>query len=237
MSYKNNKSKKNKYNVRNIIHSTDEENDSKNEDLIYNKKFFINNIISNFFVIKKNIPESQKDCIGPCYPKNNFIYNPITFQLKKSDESNCPIKPYNDSNNEKINFKECNYKGDKDYLYFDVLNNNNPYLIISKNDDYFLKEIYNLNDLNQVYDFINNELNNLPIYSQKRIINAIFNTYIRDDLFPNNFYVNYIKNILLSIYQIKLSSEKILKNIIKIKNQDVIDIEDIFQFLFNKYSE
>ena len=229
--------KKNKYNVRNIIHSSDEEDYQKD---LNNKKFFINNVISNFFVIKKNIPDLYKDtegdCIGPCFPKDNFVYNPINFVLKKSQKNICPIKPYQDSN-ENINFKECTYNGDKNYLNFDVLNNNNPYLLISKNDNYFLKEIYNLNNINQVYDFINNELNNLPIYSQKRIINAIFNAYIRDELFPNNFYVNYVKNLLSSIYNIKLSSDKILNNILKIKNKEIIQIDDIFNFLFNKYFE
>lgn len=236
MSHKNkSNTNKHKYNTRKLIHNTDdEEEEFKDDD---NFKFFINNITSNFFVVNKEVNIENNDCIGPCFPKNSYVYNPINLMLQFSDKDICPVKPYKDSENKKNSFKDCKYKGDKEYLNFNPLDNNNPYLLIAKNDDFFLKEIYNLNDINQVYDFINNQLNNLPIYTQKRILNAIFNSYIRDDLFPNNNYINSLKKILSSIYKINISFDKIYKNIIKFKNSDIIDTDDILSFLFNKYSE
>ena len=228
-----------KYNTRNLIDTSEEEENNDNDnDKDDNFKFFINKINNNFFVSNKsNFDYSNNECIGPCFPKNNYIYNPISLVIDKTNDSMCPVKPFTNSNNERINFKECNYRGDKSYLNFDVLDHNNPFLLIARNDNLFLKEIYNINDINQAYDFINNEFNNLNIYTQKRIINAIFNSYIRDELFPNNTFINYTKKILSSLYKTNVSFDKIYKNIVKIKNKDIIQIDDIFSYFFNKYYE
>ena len=241
----------NKYkNIRIINNSSDENNDlnennSSDKDSSLDKdigldednsldediKFFFNNIYSNKFIQKINInTDFQDDCIGPCFPKNTYIYNPISLKFDKFNNKNmCAIKPINNGS-EIINFKECNYDKNKNIIDYDIFDHNIFSLQIARNDNYFLKEIYNLNNINDIYYFIENDIDNLPVLTQKRILNCVFNIYINDNNFPNVIFINAIKKILFIFYNINIDNDKVYNNIIK--NKKLLS-NDIFMFIYN----
>ena len=122
-------------------------------------------------------------------------------------------------------------------------NKHNPYesdyinYSLAYNDDAYLKQIYNINNIADVKNFLELNMETLPLLSQKRILSCIYNVYLNDDSFPNKIYINLIKNILKKIFEIEISSTKIYKQIMKNKKNNVDNTStfDIFLFLFNKY--
>lgn len=177
---------------------------------------------------------NNKKCLGPCFPSKYIYKHPqILNELMDIDKNTCPIKF-----EEKINKDECTVVT-KDYDKYSPYETDYINYSIAYNDDVYLKQIYNINNINDVKNYLEFNIETLPLLSQKRILNCIYNVYLNNDLFPNKIYINLVKNILKKIFEIEIPSTKIYKQIMKNKNNnksdEIKDTFDIFLFLFNKY--
>jgi len=193
-----------------------------------NKTYIVNN---NF---KKNKIKTVEgyDCIGPCYPSNTYYYNPLDLSLISTPFPSCPIKPVNivgdDGNIHKKKFDKCFDEDiNKGKLYFDIFSD---YIQISSSSDDFLSEIYNLNNIADIVYFLSNSIDILPIYSQRRLLGAIFNVYYKFIEFPKLLFCKKLLFILKNIYKLfNLNEDKIQ---IKLNNLKSNNYEDLYS-LFN----
>ncbi len=195
-------------------------------------KFFYNIIYYNKIKNSSNneINDKNNDCIGPCYPPNTLYYHPTHLVAVYDDEDNtCPIM--RDVESGLIDYtKKCNIDEVQD------INDKILFISFSKNSFSFLKDIYDIKNFDDVINYLNINIRNLPIFSQKRILNSIYNAYINNDNFPNKKFIYRVKNVLEIVYNLKLSSKKIYDEIINIRNKKKYNINnDIFIYLFNKY--
>ena len=167
-------------------------------------------------------------CIGPCYPANVPYYNPSTLTPIKSNLSTCPIKKSNSLFYDACDSKDIN----KDYLTFDIFNINK--IAVTSNN--FLKDIYNINNISELIHFLINEFDVLPIYSQKRLLEAIFEVYYKYIEFPKILFSKKLLNVLDKIYKlneiyIKLDEKKIIKELDKIN----INSYNFYNYFIKKY--
>jgi len=187
---------------------------------------------------KKYYDFSQGDhvkCIGPCYPKNTLFYNPITLEAFKSKEQNlCPIDPksvngfIDEEQVDKCNINDENFDYENYDMFEDILQ-------IAITYDVFLKQIYDLSNFQQVNHFIENNINELPILTQKRLINSIYQVYKDDDSFPTDNYIVVIKHIFKELYNIDAKSKKIINYIMN--NKYKTNWTDLFKYLYKKLSK
>ncbi len=172
----------------------------------------------------------NKQCIGPCYPNDYLYYNPITLQPVLNKKSSCPIEPTYKNNNktELITIKKC------DIVSENYMDNNifDEFIQIANTPLIFLSQIYNIKNYTDVDNFINNDIFQSPILTQKRIINSIFLAYRSNSDFPNEIYINIFIKLFSDIYNVNLNVTKITKKIIKYKNNN--NITDIFNHINNK---
>ena len=203
------------------------------------KILFANKVISDTYLFKNvdmdimNLYSvNNNKCLGPCYPSKYIYKHPLFLQeYINLDKNTCPIK-YDQKN---INDECTNVTKDYD--------KHNPYetdyinYSLAYNDESYLKQIYNINNMADVKKFLELNIETLPLLSQKRILHCMYNAYLHDDSFPNKIYINLIRKILKKIFELDISSTKIYKQIMKNKkkNVDANDTFDIFLFLFNKY--
>jgi hypothetical protein len=182
-----------------------------------------NNIITN----------NGYKCIAPCFDKNTLYYHPITFQgiLEKNFPS-CPVYDFNNQKDEVILYDKCNIKDNTNIntKKYNIFDDNIEFAITSNN---FLIEVYNIKNIIDVINFLNNSIEELPIYTQKRLLVYIYNIYSNYDDFPLESFSNITINIFNKIYKIKLDIIKITNKIKKIKNKN----NNIFDYLLNKYSK
>ena len=108
-------------------------------------------------------------------------------------------------------------------------------LQIAINFDVFLKQIYDLSNFQQVNHFIENNINELPLLSQKRLINSIYQVYKDNDIFPTDNYIRVIKHILKELYDIDAKSKKIINYIMN--NKYKTNWDDLFEYLYKKLSK
>jgi hypothetical protein len=203
------------------------------------KVLFANNVISDTYAFKNvdidimNLYSvNNNKCLGPCYPSKYIYKHPIILkEIIDMNKNTCPIK-----NEQKMVKDECNVIT-KDYDKYNPYETNYINYSIAYNDDAYLKQIYNINNIADVKKFLELNIETLPLLSQKRILNCIYNAYLHDELFPNKIYINLIRKILKKIFELDISSTKIYKQIMKNKKKcvDIKDTFDIFLFLFNKY--
>jgi hypothetical protein len=194
----------------------------------------INNFISNSN-IKFNLPLSngKHKCLGPCYPPNYPFYHPYHLNVVNTNNYACPIESTKDENNDVIFFDKCNKKDfTENYKLFDIFDDA---VQIANSDLSFLEQIYNITNIDEAIQFINDSLNILPFYTQKRIINSIFMVWIHDNKFPHELVSEKIKIIIYNIFKIDIDLEKIYKKIINFKNKK--NFNDIFLYFINKYSK
>jgi hypothetical protein len=186
---------------------------------------FNNKIVNNY---SKSVNNNK--CIGPCYPSNTVFYHPIYLTPQINDYISCPIFKSIDKTGKKIDVDECNKddltKNYKDFNIFDDL------VQIANTPEIFLEQIYNIVSLQDVITFLNNSIDEMPIYSQKRVLECIFSSFIIDNNFPKELFFEKIQHVLKKIYNIDISVEKIQKKISSKKN-----IENIFLYFINKYSK
>ncbi len=186
--------------------------------------------------INRNINSDNNNinskCIGPCYKKNTLFYHPLTLEAIIDTEQNmCPINPiFNDILNETVYCGKCNIDESIDYTKYDIFTD---IIQFASTDENFLKEFYNISTINDIEIFLENNINELPFYTQKRILNSIYQIYKDDDTFPNNNYINLVKNILNKIYNIEIKSKKIIDKIMKNKYKN--NWNNIFTYFSNKY--
>jgi len=194
-------------------------------------KFFFNKIFDIKF--NKEVDETiyyDEKCISKCHPKNTLAYGVFQNTPILADINICYIFPAN--NNKSTEYIECqpnNYTeniNDKDIL----LN------ILIYNSYSFLNNIYKLKTYDDVLNFLEMNIKDLPLLTQKRILNCIYCAYINYQEFPNKKYVFAVKNILNNIFNIKVHSKKIYNKIIKLKNNNKYkENNDIFQYLYSKF--
>ena len=195
-------------------------------------KFFYNTIYNNKYknnnnVISEEIIDKNDNCYGPCYSPNTLYYHP-TQLIPYLDEDNytCPIIKIDNSNN----FMKCEANNITNLDDTDLL------ITFSNNSYSFLKDIYNIKNYDDVINYLEINIKDSPIFSQKRILNSIYCAYINNENFPNKNYIYRVKNVLELIFNLKLNSKKIYENIIKIRNKKKYNVNnDIFIYLYNKY--
>ena len=174
------------------------------------------------------------NCIGPCYPANTVYYNPETLTAIKLPFPSCPIKKkiVEIKGQKNIIFADkCKEEDINDeYLYFDIFED---VLQIARSSNNFLKDIYNIHNISDVIMLLNNALDIMPIYSQKRILKAFYEVYYKYIEFPKLLFAEKILKVLKDIYNIhKLSTKNILKHLDKNKSIK----NDIYTYFINKYS-
>ena len=192
-------------------------------------KFFYNTIYSNKYKndINEEIIDKNDNCFGPCYPPNTLYYHPTQLVSLYDDEDyTCPIVLED--------YTQKNIKCEPNNI---TKNDETDLLITFSNNSYsFLKDIYNIKNYDNVINYLEINIKNLPIFSQKRILNCIYCAYINNENFPNKNFIYRVKNVLEIIFNLKLNSKKIYNNIINIKTKKKYSVNnDIFIYLFNKY--
>lgn len=204
-------------------------NENKNENY---KQEQTNEIKSNKEYKFKNIKtDNGYECIGPCYPANTIYYNPLTLTPIKSAFPTCPIN--NKETKKHIFADKCNILDVNDeYLYFDIFDDS---VQIANSSDNFLKQIYNINNIADVVYYLNNSIDEIPIFSQKRILKAIFEVYYKYVEFPKLFFSDRILKILNEIYLIddKISNKQVMSDLDKINSESL----EIYNYFLNKYIE
>lgn len=203
------------------------------------KTLFINNILSNTFIFQpENVNIStlmsvnNHKCLAPCYPAGYMYRHPVDFiDIVDEERNTCPTNAFSTSN--KI-IDECK-DITKDYDKYDIFDNDYSTYLIAYNDDLFLKQVYDIKNISDVFNFLEINIETLQLLTQKRIIVSIYKVYINHDMFPNKLFITIIKNILKKIYEIDIHTTKIYKQIMKNKNKPIIN--DLFLFLFNKYNK
>lgn len=205
--------------------NNESESNKKNNKYNLNNEHNLNNIKS----------ENNYDCIGPCYPANVIYYNPTTLTPIKSIFPTCPInkKVIDDSGNKKYIYADkCKITDiNDDYLYFDIFDDS---VQIANSSNNFLKQIYNINNIADVIYFFDNIIDEIPIYSQKRILKAIYEVYYKFVEFPKLFFSDRILKILKEIYQIKkkISNNEILTDLDNVYSKS----SEFYNYFLDKYN-
>ncbi len=191
-----------------------------------------NKSISTYNSNEYNKSENKFTCIGPCYPPNIIYYHPLYFDgIINYDDHTCPIKTA-EFEGKKINHDFCDPKQNTyNPKTFDIFED---VVQIANTPKLFLEQIYKIDDLEDCVKYLNDDFDNIPVYSQKRIINAIVLTWGKNINFPLNLIAHKVKIILEKIFDINLSVEKISKKISNIKDKQ--NYNDIFNY-FLKYSK
>lgn len=177
------------------------------------------------------------DCIGPCYPANTFYYNPTNLALIKTPYPSCPIKPQsvvnpdgNKSVLELVSSKCDDENVGKGNLYFDIFS---EHVQISTSSYNFLSEIYNLSTITDIVHFMTSSLDTLPIYSQRRVLKAIYEVYYKYVEFPKNLFAKKLLFILKNIYKINnLDENEILLKLNNVNNYKE-NINDLYKFFID----
>ena len=167
------------------------------------------------------------ECIGHCYPPNTYFYNPSNLALISNPYPSCPIKEQLITNPDgsvyqKLSAK-CNEEDiNKGEIYFDIFSDNVQIATSSSN---FLSDIYNLSNIADTVRFLTNEFDNLPIYSQRRILNAVYSTYYKYIEFPKLLFAKKLLFILKNIYKItNLNEDKIIHKLNNVKSANTDDL-------------
>lgn len=168
-------------------------------------------------------------CVGPCYPANYLYYNPINFEPVNNKYPSCPTKLITDpETNDIISSVKCDNVS-KNYNEHNIFDET---IFFCSNNNDFLSDIYEISDLKESVNFLNDEIDRLPYYSQKRVLNSIFLVYGKYNEFPIKIFGDKVNNIIKGIYKIEIKPELLYKKIINLKNTN--DIKDIFINLTEK---
>lgn len=204
----------------------------------------INNDMNNYMETKKTPGNNSNKimsvnglkCIGPCYPPNTTYYNPLNLSVINKNFPSCPTKQYeyiDKGHKKKASYDKC-YPEDvnEDYITFDIFTD---VVQIANTPNNFLKEIYLINDISDLVNFLNNSFDTLPIYSQKRLVKVIFESYYQYIEFPKLLFVQKLVNVLEHVYNIditKLSDDKKIIKILEKINENSLDLYDYFLHKF-----
>lgn len=197
------------------------------------KKYAITNNSTNNDINTNKIKSIEgHECIGPCYPANTYYYNSSNLALISNPYPSCPIKEQQIVNPDGSMYKklsaECDEKDiNKGELYFDIFNDN---IQIATSPSNFLSEIYGLSSITDIVRFLTNELDNLPIYSQRRLLEAIYSAYYKYIEFPKLLFVKKLLYILKNIYKItNINEDKIIH---KLNNIELTDTGNLYTYFY-----
>jgi len=202
-------------------------NKNKNKSISNNQD---NYTFNNIFNLPKSINGHQ--CIGPCYPPNTLFYHPIYLKAIIDDkEPFCPVfKSYNEKDKQYEYVDQCKAENvtpnyEKFELFEDIFQ-------FATNDQNFLSQIYDINNINGASEYLEESIELLPVYSQKRILNCIYSIWAGNKNFPIELFANKLKYVLKSITNIDISIDKIKNKIIDSKKYN-----NIFDYFEKKYSK
>ena len=197
------------------------------------KKYVISNNYTNNNIDTNKIKSIEGyECIGPCYPANTYYYNPSNLALISNSYPSCPIKEQQIVNPDGSMYKklsaECDEKDiGKGKLYFDIFDDN---IQIATSSSNFLSEIYSLSTITDIVRFLTNDFDNLPIYSQRRLLEAIYSAYYKYIEFPKLLFVKKLLYILKNIYEItNLNEDKIIH---KLNNIEQTDTGNLYTYFY-----
>jgi hypothetical protein len=195
----------------------------------------MNNLKNNFISVDENKKNRENkeikanECIGPCYPANYLFYNPLSFEPIINEYNSCPTKViYKKDTNEYISSIKCDTISKK-YESHDIFDET---IFFCSSDYNFLKDVYEIYNLKDAVNYLNDEIDKLPYYSQKRILNSIFIVYGKYNDFPIKFFGDKVSIVIKVIYDKDIEQDKLYKKIINLKN--IKDIKDIFINLTQK---
>jgi hypothetical protein len=212
----------------------DKNNPNLNSNLTVNKKkklYTINNNLKNNNDDKIKSVEGYK-CIGPCNQPNTYYYNPFDLSITKTPFPSCPIKPLNvidsDGNIHIKKFDKC-FDDDinKGKLHFDIFSD---HIQISTSADNFLSQIYNLNNITDIVHFLSDSIDNLPIYSQRRLLDAIYKVYYKFVEFPKLLFCKKLFPVLKNIYKVNNLNEDKIQKILN--NSESDNSEDLYRLFY-----
>jgi hypothetical protein len=187
---------------------------------------------SNEYVQVKSI--DGYNCIGPCYPPNTIYYNPLTLTPIKSKFPSCPIKEVDIVNGGKVitmYADKCNEADiSNSYINFDIFSD---YVQIAKTSDLFLKQLYGITNISEAIIYLNSSIDTIPIYSQRRLLKAIFEVYWKYVEFPKIFFSKKLVTILKQIYKIShnFDENQIISDLNTIDSKSY----DIYRYFLEKY--
>jgi hypothetical protein len=193
--------------------------------------FFYKNIF--YLKYNKEVDETiyyDEECISKCYPKNTLFYDIIENYPLFYDKEKCSILV---KTKEDVITKDCTSNNFTENIDED----DNLFSILINNSYSYLNNIYNLKTYDDILNFLEMNIIELPLFTQKRILNCIYCAYINYSEFPNKKYIFIVKNILNYIFNIKVHSKKIYNKIIKLKNNKYKENNDIFQYLYSKFNK
>ena len=160
------------------------------------------------------------DCVGPCYPADTIYYNPLNLVPIKANYPTCPILPQQ-KDNKTIYADKCRFEDiNRGYLYYDVFSD---LVQIATSSDNFLRDIYEIYSVSEVVNYLSDSIDLLPIYSQRRILKAIYEVYYRFIEFPKLLFGTKLSLVLKSIYNINIESKQIIKILDKINDEEKYD--------------
>lgn len=188
-------------------------NKNKNEQIIYTEK--------------------GDKCISPCFPPNTLFYNPKNLSSIIESEPSCAIKPYTEITKDietSFYYGKCNIDDiNDDYKNFHIFNDK---IDIFHNDNSFLENIYDISDLYNLKIFLNDLIDDLPIYTQRRLLKSIFNVYYDFADFPRKIFIEKVKFVLENIYKIKLSFNIISEDLNAIQEKN-----ELYNYFVTKYNK
>lgn len=192
------------------------------------KKYIINNLNEKNKKIKSI---EGYDCVGQCYPPNTYYYNPLNLSLIYNPYPSCPIKPIDAIKDDNTVYKKmsakCNFEDiGEGESYYDIFSDN---IQISTSPNNFLSEIYELNNISDVVNFLSNTVDTLPIYSQRRLLKAIFEVYYKYVEFPKMLFCKKLLFVLKNIYKISdIDVNDVLSKLNDFKDKKHDDLYKIF---------
>lgn len=120
---------------------------------------------------------NNRQCIGHCYEANKVITHPISLTPETNkDHPFCPVMEFTNPKTKKIQITdECNHATsldeDRKEMEMSLIT---PYFDF--NSTHFLKIYYGVSSFEDGIKYIV-EHENIPYYTQRRILNALFNGY------------------------------------------------------------
>lgn len=170
----------------------------------------------NTYPLSKN----NQQCIGPCYPKNVIINNPLTLNYAYTDENACPTLPWYSMG--KVEY----FAGCDDPISLDKVNEFNfNYIVpmVNFNCEYFLKTYYDIFSFEEAIIWIGN--NNDPIDTKLRVMDCTWKVYglkidIMNDTLIEFYGIVFKKKWINKIYNKVYNFIYVNKNNISFKQND-----------------
>jgi len=202
----------------------------------------IKNNNNNNNKLNQIITQNGYSCLAPCSKPNQLFYHPITYDAYQVPYSACPVYDKNHTNSKNIILLDkCSIDENITYQNYNIFDDS---FQISHTTNEFLIEIYNIKNIIDLINFINNNFNELPVHTQKRLLNYFLDVYILHDDLPIEIISEKILDVFFKIYKINLNINKIINKIKltrnkikKINNNFIYNNNDFFNYLFNKYSK